>query len=152
MQLTVNQKMYEISVEQAERRLLDYLREDLDLIGTKNGCDIGVCGSCTVLVDLKPVKACNKRVREVLGAEILTIEGLTPRGASLHPLQQSFLDHGAVQCGFCIPGMVLTAHALLTKTPNATRDQIRRAINPNLCRCTGYQQIIDAIQAAAVHY
>ena len=132
--------------------LLRYLREDLDHTGAKDGCAIGVCGACTVLVDGMPVKACIKKLADVAGKEILTIEGMMAEDGTLHPLQQAFIDAGAVQCGFCTPGMVLTAHAFLTKNPAPTRDAIRKAINPNLCRCTGYQQIIDAIEAAAAHY
>ncbi len=131
--------------------LLVYLREHLDLTGVKDGCAIGVCGACTVLLDGHAVKACVKTLREVVGRQVLTIEGLAPR-EGLHPLQQAFLDAGAVQCGFCIPGMILTSHAFLLQNPNPTRAQIRRAISPNLCRCTGYQQIIDAVERAAPGY
>ena len=152
MNIRVNGKTIEIDEGQADRSLLDFLREDLDLTGAKNGCGVGVCGSCTVLVDLKPVKACNLTVRDAVGRELLTIEGMATPGGTLHPLQQAFIDHGAIQCGFCTPGMVLTAHAFLLKNANPTRADIRKAINPNLCRCTGYQQIIDAIEAAAMHY
>lgn len=148
MQIIVNGKPYDTNPEQ---NLLEFLREDLGLTGAKDGCGIGACGSCTVLFDLKPVKACQKKVKDAAGICITTIEGLQ-NGASLHPLQQAFLDAGAVQCGFCIPGMVLTGHAFLLKNPNPTRNDIREAINPNLCRCTGYQQIINAIQSAAKHY
>lgn len=152
MQLSINGSVHQVDGPVLEMRLIDFLREELDLIGTKNGCDIGVCGSCTVLADLKPLKACNRKVRDVVGKELLTIEGLRSDGARPHPLQEAFVDHGAVQCGFCIPGMVLAAHALLSKSPDASRPQIRKAISPNLCRCTGYQQIIDAIETAAHSY
>lgn len=148
MQIIVNGKHHEAD---PEKNLLEFLREDLDLTGTKDGCGIGVCGSCTVLFDLTPVKACQKKVKDAEGKRITTIEGLSQNG-HLHPLQQAFLDAGAVQCGFCIPGMVLTGHAFLLKNPNPTRHEIREAINPNLCRCTGYQQIVNAIQSAAKHY
>jgi carbon-monoxide dehydrogenase small subunit len=135
-----------------DRHLLDYIRNDLDLTGAKNACDIGVCGACTVLMDGEPVKACLKKVRDAVGHKILTIEGVAGEDGALHPLQQAFIDSGAIQCGFCIPGMVLAAHAFLSKNSTPTRDQIRRAIAPNLCRCTGYQQIIDAIESAAPFY
>ena len=152
MELRINGQSHPLAATRAEASLLEVLREDLDLTGTKNGCDIGVCGSCTVLVDGKPVKACMKKAGEMIGREILTIEGLTPRGAPLHPLQQAFIDHGAVQCGFCTPAMVLTGHALLLKDTRPSRETIRRAIHPVLCRCTGYQQIIDAIEDASSAY
>jgi len=142
----------DLAPEREARGLLDFLREDLDLTGAKNGCGAGFCGACTVLLDLQPAKACNLALRDVAGKSILTIEGLTAPDGSLHPLQQAFVDAGAIQCGFCTPGMVLTAHAFLLKNPRPTRPEIRRAINANLCRCTGYQQIIDAIEAAAPRY
>lgn len=152
MKITVNGIAYEVTEAQGERRLLDWLREDLDLTGTKSGCEVGACGACTVLVDGHAVKSCIKRVKEAAGAEVLTIEGLTPPDGSLHPLQQAFLDAGAVQCGFCTPGMILRAHALLLKNPALGREEIRRALQGNLCRCTGYQQIIDAVELAAKSY
>ncbi len=129
--------------------LLDYLRETLDLTGAKNGCGIGVCGACTVLIDGKAARACRQTVASVQGREIVTIEGLSAPDEPLHPVQQAFVDSGAIQCGFCTPGMVLTAVALLERTPSPTRPEIRRALNANLCRCTGYQQIVDAIELAA---
>lgn len=150
MPFTVNGKP--IEAPDPERNLLEFLREELDLTGAKDGCSIGVCGACTVLLDEAPVKACTKKLKDVEGKRLLTIEGLTPADGSLHPLQQAFLDAGAVQCGFCTPGMVLTAHAFLLKNPSPTREAIRKAISPNLCRCTGYMQIIDAIEAAAPSY
>ncbi|HOC89313.1 MAG TPA: (2Fe-2S)-binding protein [bacterium] len=152
MKITVNGIAYEVTEAQGERRLLDWLREDLDLTGTKSGCEVGACGACTVLVDGHAVKSCIKRVKEAAGAEVLTIGGLTPPDGSLHPLQQAFLDAGAVQCGFCTPGMILRAHALLLKNPAPGREEIRRALQGNLCRCTGYQQIIDAVELAAKSY
>lgn len=141
-----------VTTEQAEKKLLDFLREDLDLTGTKNGCGIGVCGACTVLLNKMPVKACKKQVKDAIGHELLTIEGMSQADGSLHPLQQAFLDAGAIQCGFCTPGMVLTAHALLLQNYQPTREQIRKAIMGNLCRCTGYQQIVDAIEWASQFY
>jgi aerobic carbon-monoxide dehydrogenase small subunit len=151
MNVTINGVIHDLSGLDPDLGLLDYLREHLDLTGAKDGCAIGVCGACTVLVDGAPSKACMKKLRDVAGKVILTIEGLAPEGG-LHPLQQAFLDAGAVQSGFCTPGMVLTAHAFLLRHPAPTRAEIRRAINPNLCRCTGYHQIVDAIERAAKQY
>ena len=152
MNIIVNGRRVDIPEAHLDRSLLEFLREELDLTGAKNGCGVGVCGSCTVLINLKPVKACSHTVRNAVGHELLTIEGMARPDGSLHPLQQAFVDHGAIQCGYCTPGMVLTAHAFLLANPSPTRVDIRRAINPNLCRCTGYQQIIDAIEAAVPHY
>jgi carbon-monoxide dehydrogenase small subunit len=152
MKLHINGKEMEVARELAEKRLVEFLREDLNLTGAKNACDIGACGACTILIDNEPLKICMKRVKDAEGRRVLTIEGMAAPDGALHPLQQAFVDAGAIQCGFCTPGMVLTAHALLLKNPLATREEIRKAINGNLCRCTGYQQIIDAIQTAALHY
>ncbi len=152
MKLTVNGIQREITQVQAEKRLIDYLREDLDLTGAKIGCEVGACGTCTVLVDGRPIKSCMKRVGDVEDASILTIEGLAAADGTLHPLQQAFINAGAVQCGFCTPGMILAAHALLLRNPAPARAEIRRAIHGNLCRCTGYQQIIDAVEMAASFY
>jgi carbon-monoxide dehydrogenase small subunit len=152
MRLSVNGRDIEVSDAAGERRLISFLREDLDLTGAKNACDIGACGACTILVDDEPVKICIKRVKDVAGRRVLTIEGMAAPDGTLHPLQQAFVDRGAIQCGFCTPGMVLVAHAFLLRQPHATREEIRKAINGNLCRCTGYQQIIDAIEEAAAHY
>lgn len=149
---TVNGTFHDLSGVDPTRRLLDYLREDLDLTGAKDGCGIGACGTCTVLVDQRPQRACRRTVADVEGHEILTIEGLASPDGSLHPLQRAFVDHGAIQCGFCTPGMVLAAHALLLRNPSPSREEIRRALTGNLCRCTGYQQIIDAVEAAAPSY
>lgn len=131
-----------------ERPLLDVIREDLALTGTKRGCGIGACGACTVLVDGRPKRACRVKVSEVASSEITTIEGLRD-GDELHPIQQAFIDCGAIQCGFCTPGMVLTAKALLDENPSPTRDEIKAALRGNLCRCTGYQQIFEAVEEAA---
>jgi len=147
--LKINGKPYTLDDEKKDQLLLEYLREDLDLTGTKNGCAIGVCGACTVLVDDKALRACKTKLGSLEGKSILTIEGLSPNPEKLHPLQQAFLDNGAVQCGFCTPGMVLSAHALLLANPKPSRAEIRRGINANLCRCTGYQQIVDAVEQAA---
>jgi aerobic carbon-monoxide dehydrogenase small subunit len=152
MKIIVNGIVHELLQEHLSLSLIDYLREVLDLTGTKNGCNIGLCGACTVLIDMKVVRACKKKVSDCIDSNILTIEGMQSADGQLHPLQQAFIDAGAIQCGFCTPGMVLTAHAFLSSNPNPTRTQIRKAISGNLCRCTGYQQIIDAIESAAKHY
>lgn len=152
MMININNQEFEVADILAEKRLVDFLREDLGLTGAKNACDIGACGACTILLDDEPLKICMKRVKDVVGCKVLTIEGMAAADGTLHPLQQAFVDHAAIQCGFCTPGMVLTAHAFLLKNPTPTREQVRKSINGNLCRCTGYQQIIDAIYHAAVHY
>jgi aerobic-type carbon monoxide dehydrogenase small subunit (CoxS/CutS family) len=152
MQTTINNKIYTINSVDTELNLLEYLRETLDYTGAKNGCGIGVCGACTILIDNEPRKSCILKVQDIVGKSVLTIEGMASADGSLHPLQQAFMDAGAIQCGFCTPGMVLTAHAFLLKNPQPTRAQARQAIKGNLCRCTGYQQIIDAILTAATHY
>jgi carbon-monoxide dehydrogenase small subunit len=128
--------------------LAELLREQLDLTGTKKGCEVGECGSCTVLVDDKPVLSCSTLAIAVRDKAILTIEGLA-QGAQLHPLQQAFIDHGAIQCGFCTPGAILTAKAMLDENPHPTREDVKEALGGNLCRCTGYVKIIDAVMAAA---
>jgi carbon-monoxide dehydrogenase small subunit len=150
--LVINGRIVPLTAGDRGKNLLTFLREDLDLTGAKRGCGIGLCGTCTILVDNKPVKACRTLVTDVLGQSLTTIEGLAAPEGGLHPLQQAFIDAGAIQCGFCTPGMVLTAHAFLLKHPEPNREEARRAIAANLCRCTGYQQIIDAIMAAAPHY
>jgi carbon-monoxide dehydrogenase small subunit len=126
--------------------LLRLLREKLGLTGTKEGCGIGECGSCTVLLDGMPVNACLTLAPKVEGRKIETIEGLGSR-ESLHPLQKSFVDHGAIQCGFCTPGILMSSKALLVENSNPTREEIKEAISGHLCRCTGYHQIIEAIEA-----
>jgi len=152
MKTIINRKEIDLNVADLERNLLDWLRESLDLTGAKNGCGIGVCGACTILVEYEPKRACLLKVKDIMNKSILTIEGLTKEDGSLHPLQQAFVDAGAIQCGYCTPGMVLTAHSFLLQTHLPTREQARKAIKGNLCRCTGYQQIIDAIISASVHY
>lgn len=141
--LKINEENYELILD-PRRTLLEVLRNDLGLTGTKEGCGEGVCGACTVLLDGKPVNSCLIMAVEVNGREILTIEGLA-KGGDLHPLQQSFIDHWAIQCGFCTPGMILSAKALLDKNPHPNEDEIRRALAGNLCRCTGYAKIVKAI-------
>ena len=130
------------------KTLLEVLREDLGLTGTKHGCELGECGACTVLLDGEPVLSCLALALECEGRRIETIEGLA-RGAELHPLQAAFADLGGSQCGYCTPGVIMTAKALLDKNPDATRDQIREATAGNLCRCTGYLQITEAVERAA---
>ncbi len=131
-----------------ERILLDLLREDLNLTGTKRGCDLGTCGCCTVWLDGRPVLSCLMLARLADGHEVTTIEGVTPANG-LSSVQKAFVELGATQCGFCTPGFVMTATALLRDRPGATREEIERAISGNLCRCTGFLKIVDAIQAAA---
>jgi aerobic carbon-monoxide dehydrogenase small subunit len=132
----------------AHQTLLEVLRDDLGAVEVKEGCGEGVCGTCTVLLDGEPVSSCLLLAVRAAGREVTTVRGLAPAGA-LDPLQESFVAHGAAQCGFCTPGMILTAHAFLREHPRAGREEIRRAISGNLCRCTGYTKIIDAIEAAA---
>jgi len=146
--LTVNGEQERLTVP-ANLTLLELLRQDLVLTGTKNGCSAGECGACTVLMDGEPVNACLVLAVEADRAEIVTVEGLV-RDGQLDLVQQEFMDEGAVQCGFCTPGMLISARALLTRTPHPTEEQIREAIGGNLCRCTGYQQIVDAVKHAAV--
>ncbi|MEJ2212315.1 MAG: (2Fe-2S)-binding protein [Anaerolineae bacterium] len=124
--------------------LLQMLREKLALTGTKNGCEAGECGACTVLVDGEPVNSCMMLAVEVDGRGVLTVEGLAPEG-ELSPLQEAFIEHNAVQCGFCTPGMLISAHALLRRKPHPTEEEVKEALVGNLCRCTGYVRIVDAI-------
>ncbi len=149
-EIEVNSRKYTVSEEWTGRTLLDFLREELDLIGTKNGCGEGTCGACTVLLDRKAVRACRTPMKKALGKTVLTIEGLAAPDGTLHPLQQAFIDAGAIQCGFCTPGMIMQALDLLDKNPEPSRDEIRKAMRGNLCRCTGYQAIVDAVQMASV--
>lgn len=148
MILMVNGVQYKIEEPAADRSLLDALRDDLGLTGTKKGCDAGDCGACTVLLNGVSVNACLVLAAQAEGVEVLTIEGVAVDG-QLHPLQEAFIRHGAVQCGYCTPGMVLSALAWLGETPHPDRAKIQEAIAGNLCRCTGYVQIIDAIEAVA---
>ena len=152
MQTTINKKLYNIPDELKDIRLTDFLREYLDLTGVKNGCEMRACGACAILVNNKSMRICHASVKDVENCEVLTIEGMENEDGTLHHLQQAFIDYGAIQCGFCTPGMVLTAHALLLSNNSPTREQIRKALQSNLCRCTGYQQIVDAIEAASVYY
>ena len=147
IEFTVNGRPQQLDVR-PERTVLEVLREDFGLTGTKHGCDSGECGACTVLLDGEPVNACLTLAVAVRGREVATIEGLAADGR-LHPLQQAFIDHGALQCGFCGSGMILTAKALLDSNPSPTRAEVRRGLAGNLCRCTGYVQIVDAVMDAA---
>lgn len=131
-----------------DRRVVDVLREDFGLTGVKEGCGTGECGACTVLVDGEPRLGCLMLAVQMEGRDLVTIEGLAPEGG-LHPLQEAFLECGAVQCGFCTPGMVLTGSALLKRKASPGRAEIREAISGHLCRCTGYQKIVDAVETAA---
>jgi len=144
---TLNGKLTTLQTA-ANRRLIDLLREELKLTGTKEGCGIGECGACTVLMNQKAVNACLILAGQVDGAEIITVEGLANNG-SLHLLQESFIKSGAVQCGFCTPGMLMSAYALLLENSAPSEAEIKEAIEGNLCRCTGYKQIIEAIQTTA---
>ena len=147
MTVTINGRARTVTIP-AHRTLLEVLRDDLGLTGTKGGCEIGECGACTVLLDGQPVNSCLVLAPQIAGREVTTVEGLMAAGR-LHPLQESFLDHDAVHCGFCTPGMLLSAKALLDQKARPTEAEIRTAISGNLCRCTGYQQIVDAIRLAA---
>jgi len=145
--LKVNGEPHELDVK-LNRTLLEVLREDLDLIGAKYGCQTGDCGACTVIVDGKPILSCLSLAVSNDGKEITTVEGLAKDG-TLNVIQQKFIDHTAIQCGFCTPGLVMIAKALLERNPNPTDDQIRNYIRGNICRCTGYTKVVEAIRYAA---
>ncbi|HWJ01442.1 MAG TPA: (2Fe-2S)-binding protein [Burkholderiales bacterium] len=147
LNLSVNGETVEASFA-PYKTLLEVLREDLALTGTKHGCELGECGACAVLVDGEPQLSCLLLAVECAGRHVETVEGLA-RGAQLHPLQAAFADLGAAQCGYCTPGILMTAKALLEREPNPSRERIREAVSGNLCRCTGYQQIFEAIEEAA---
>jgi carbon-monoxide dehydrogenase small subunit len=148
IEVTINGERQELALE-PYRSLLDVLRNEVGLTGTKKGCDVGDCGACTVLLDGKPVNSCLVLGVEVGGCEVVTIEGLQPDPERLHPLQESFMQHGGAQCGFCTPGFIMMAKALLDENADPTEDEIRFGIAGNICRCTGYTKIVTAIQAAA---
>lgn len=147
IKLTVNGTSYELSVQPWEA-LVEVIRDNLGLTGTKEGCGLGECGACTVIMDGKTVNSCLVLAVEADGKQITTIEGLAD-GDKLHPIQEAFVEHGGLQCGFCTPGMIMSAKALLDENPNPTEEEIRRGIAGNLCRCTGYTKIIESIKAAA---
>ncbi len=146
--ITINDKKLELAVE-PNMTLVDMIREELKMPGTKKGCGIGECGSCTVLLDGKPVCSCITLAVEAENKEVVTIEGVETENG-LHPIQKAFVEKGAIQCGFCTPGMVLSAKALLDNDPRPDEHTIRKAISGNLCRCTGYQKIVEAIQSVAL--
>ena len=146
--VTINRKTYRGAVE-PRKLLTDFLRDDLGLTGTHVGCEHGVCGACTILLNGEPVRSCLMFAVQVNGAELKTVEGLAPSAAELHPIQEKFWQLHGLQCGFCTPGILLTADALLREIPSPSEDEIREWISGNLCRCTGYQNIVTAIQEAA---
>ncbi|MBW1645707.1 MAG: (2Fe-2S)-binding protein [Deltaproteobacteria bacterium] len=146
--LNINGDRYEVAVN-PWRTLNEVLREDLKLTGTKLGCGTGDCGACTVLVDGKSVSSCLTLAIELEGREITTIEGLAPNSEELHPIQESFINKGAIQCGYCTPGMIMSTAHLLKQNPRPTEAEIRAGLSGNLCRCTGYNKIVDAIKDAA---
>jgi carbon-monoxide dehydrogenase small subunit len=147
--LKVNGDEYPVAV-QPWRTLVEVLREDLGLTGTKIGCQTGDCGACTVLIDGRSVTSCLTLAVAADGREITTIEGLAPSADDLHPIQEAFVEHGAIQCGYCTPGMVMSAKYFLDRNPDPTEEQIRKGLSGNLCRCTGYNRIVEAIGAASV--
>ncbi len=147
LQLTVNGELRQVLVE-PYYSLLDALRDDIRLIGTKKGCDEGDCGACTVFLNGKPVTSCMVLAHSAHDSEVTTIEGLANL-EELHPVQQAFVDHGGLQCGFCIPGLIMSATALLEENPNPTEEEVRFGIGGNLCRCTGYSKVVEAVLAAA---
>lgn len=148
LNIKVNNKDYKLFIA-SNKRLLDVLRDDLGLTGVKEGCAIGECGACTVIMNGKNVCSCMILAGQAEGAEIITIEGLEGPKGELHPLQEAFMETGAVQCGFCTPGMILSSLVLLKNNPSPTEEEIKEAISGNFCRCTGYKQIIEAVQLAA---
>jgi aerobic-type carbon monoxide dehydrogenase small subunit (CoxS/CutS family) len=147
IQFNLNGRPTRLDVD-GERKLLWVLRGELGLTGTKFGCGESQCGSCTVVVDGEAVRSCRVAMRDIRGKDVTTIEGLE-RGGKLHPVQEAFVEHGGMQCGFCTPGMVMSAYALLRKHPNPTRAQVVEALDENLCRCANYKRILEAVQSAA---
>ncbi|MBI5604760.1 MAG: (2Fe-2S)-binding protein [Deltaproteobacteria bacterium] len=147
MTLIVNGEAYEVTTA-PNRTLLEVLRDDLHFTGAKESCGEGACGSCTVLIDGRPTRSCLTLAVAVEGKAITTIEGLA-QGGELHPVQEAFVAHHAIQCGFCSPGMILTAYALLKENPRPTEEEIRRALSGNTCRCTGYAKIVEAVRSLA---
>jgi len=147
IKLSINEEMYEVIVKPKDL-LVDVLRDKIGLTGTKRGCDSGTCGACTVLINGKAAKSCRTKTIELADKKITTIEGIA-KGKILDPLQKAFIDHGAVQCGFCTPGMIMKAKSFLQENPNPAQDEIKKAFSGNICRCTGYVKIIEAIEAVA---
>jgi carbon-monoxide dehydrogenase small subunit len=147
--MTINGVVHQVADDELGLTLLEYLRERRFLTGTKNGCGKGQCGACTVVIDDRAVRSCVTPVSKALGSAVVTIEGMESPGGELHPIQKAFIDCGAIQCGFCTPGMVMSAYALILREPEPSRESIRKALRGNLCRCTGYQQIVDAVEFAA---
>lgn len=145
--ITVNGDTYELLVS-PNQTLLEILREKLGLMGTKRGCDLGACGACTVLMDGEAVLSCLMLAVDAVGKEIVTIEGLS-EGGDLHPLQKAFIDHGGLQCGFCTPGIIMTAKAVLDEEPQPTEESIKRKLAGNLCRCTGYKKVTEAVMSVS---
>ena len=148
LSFTLNGRLQELDVEPHEL-LLDVVRERLGLTGAKRSCDVQVCGACTLLIDGRPVSACTTLAFEVRGRSVLTIEGLAEKDGKLHPLQAAFIEHGGFQCGFCTPGMILAAKALLDENPAPNETELKHFMHGNICRCTGYKKIIESIMAAA---
>jgi len=148
IELEINGRVYDVAVD-ARDLLLDVVRKKVGLTGTKKGCGAGDCGACTVLVDGKPYLSCITLAIACNGKKITTVEGLAAPDGSLHPIQQAFVDHGAIQCGFCTPGMIMSAKGLLDRNPKPTELEIKRGIAGNICRCTGYKRIVEAIEAAS---
>lgn len=148
IELDINNQIFQVAIT-AKDLLADIIRKEVGLTGTKKGCGQGDCGACTIIIDGKPVLSCLTLAIACQGKKITTIEGLADDSGNLHPIQQSFLDHGAVQCGFCSSGMILSSKALLDENPQPSELEIKRALSGNTCRCTGYVLIIDAVQAAA---
>lgn len=147
IQFKLNGRPTSLEVD-GERKLLWVLRGDLGLTGTKFGCGASLCGACTVVVDKEPVRSCQLAMKDVRGREVITIEGLA-QGGRLHPLQEQFIEQGAMQCGFCTPGMIMNAYGMLLKNPSLSRDQIVAGMDDNLCRCAAHKRILQAIEAAA---
>ena len=147
MTVTVNGERHELSVPPSET-LIECLRDRLGLLGVKRSCDVQVCGACTVLLDDRPVSACTLLAFEARGKDVRTIEGLAP-GDDLHPVQEAFIEHGALQCGFCTPGMIMATVALLTENPSPTPEEVKHYMRGNICRCTGYKRILEAILDAS---
>lgn len=145
--VVVNGDDYQMEVP-ARRLLADFLRDDLGLTGTKRGCETGICGACTVNVDGKAMKSCLMLAVQARNKEVLTIEGLCGKDGKLHPLQQAFIEHGGLQCGYCTPGFIMTVKSLLAENPDPSEEDVRVALSSNLCRCTGYNQMYQAIKAA----